>query len=122
MTSMSALPTSCNTLLSTAACCDAVSAVMLLLTQTQGLRKKADDAVSRARDDHERKLKALVDRVDKLTKEIKSMREAHTEEEAAAFKKTLDTIGQTGNVMGPFEYQFRRKTDCDNDNIIFHSV
>jgi PAS domain S-box-containing protein len=33
----------------------------------------------------------------------------YTEEEAASFKKTLETIRQTGDVMGPFEYQFRRK-------------
>ncbi len=33
----------------------------------------------------------------------------YTEEEAASFKKTLEAIRQTGDVMGPFEYQFRRK-------------
>jgi PAS domain S-box-containing protein len=33
----------------------------------------------------------------------------YTEEEAASFKKILETIRQTGDVMGPFEYQFRRK-------------
>lgn len=33
----------------------------------------------------------------------------YTEEEAALFKNVLETIRQTGDVMGPFEYQFRRK-------------
>lgn len=33
----------------------------------------------------------------------------YTAEEAAAFKQSLDTIGQTGDIMGPFEYPFRRK-------------
>lgn len=33
----------------------------------------------------------------------------YTPEEARAFKQTLETIGKTGDIMGPFEYPFRRK-------------
>ena len=67
------------------------------------MRKKADDAVSRARDDHERKLKALVDRVDKLTKEIKAMREAHTEEEAAARKKKIKAAAELSAIVNKYD-------------------
>jgi PAS domain S-box-containing protein len=33
----------------------------------------------------------------------------HTTEEAAVFKQSLETIGQTGDIIGPFEYSFHRK-------------
>ncbi|KAG5193085.1 hypothetical protein JKP88DRAFT_346432 [Tribonema minus] len=63
-------------------------------SEAEALRKKAEDAVAHANEDHGRKMKALRDKLDSLDKDIAALHEAHQEEEALARKKKIKAEGE----------------------------
>ncbi|CAN0120418.1 unnamed protein product, partial [Scytosiphon promiscuus] len=78
--------------------------------EMDSIKTKAADAVAKAKDDHEKKGRALTERIERLAKETGEAAEQHQQEETAARKKKAKVEVELAAVVTKYDRDMAAKT------------